>query len=147
VPAGAIPKDGPSAGITIATALLSLATGRSVDHTVAMTGEITLRGRVLPIGGVKEKCLAAMRAGIRKVILPEGNRKDAKELPQVARKALTLQFVSSMDEVARVALMDPAKKPPKPAAKKAPTPRSAPAKPGRKGKGRSDRTAGRAARV
>lgn len=104
VPAGAIPKDGPSAGITIATAILSMATGRPVDRTIAMTGEITLRGRVLPIGGVKEKCLAAMRAGIKQVLLPKQNEKDAKELPPKVRKALKLVFVSDMAEVAANAL-------------------------------------------
>ncbi len=104
VPAGAIPKDGPSAGITIATALLSLATGRPVDHSLAMTGEITLRGRVLPIGGLKEKCLAAMRAGLKKVIMPARNSADAKELPPKAQKALELHFVSTMEEVAALAL-------------------------------------------
>ncbi|GAB4261924.1 MAG: endopeptidase La [Deferrisomatales bacterium] len=104
VPAGAIPKDGPSAGITMATVLLSAMTGRPVDHTVGMTGEITLRGRILPIGGVKEKCLAAARAGLTSVILPERNRRDLEEVPPKVRKALTFHFVKTMDEVIDLAL-------------------------------------------
>ena len=107
VPAGAIPKDGPSAGITMATVVLSLMTGRLINHKIAMTGEITLRGRVLPIGGVKEKCLAAMRAGITDVILPDSNEKDLSDLPAKARKALTFHFVSTMDEVADIVLAEP----------------------------------------
>ncbi|TAL18474.1 endopeptidase La [bacterium] len=109
VPAGAIPKDGPSAGITIATSLLSLMTGRPVDSKLAMTGEISLRGRVLPIGGVKEKCLAARRAGIKRIILPERNRKDLSELPPEARKAIEFHFVTTMDQVAELALKPKAK--------------------------------------
>jgi ATP-dependent Lon protease len=109
VPAGAIPKDGPSAGITIATALMSMCTGRMVDHSVAMTGEITLRGRVLPIGGVKEKCLAAMRAGVKTVIMPERNEKDAKDLPVKARKALELHFATDMEDVLKIVLKPKAK--------------------------------------
>ncbi|MBI5442733.1 MAG: endopeptidase La [Deltaproteobacteria bacterium] len=104
VPAGAIPKDGPSAGITMATALVSLMTGRPVDHTVGMTGEITLRGRVLPIGGLKEKSLAAMQAGLKTVILPERNRKDIEELPPKVRKTVSFRFVTTMDEVIGIAL-------------------------------------------
>ncbi len=104
VPAGAIPKDGPSAGTTIATALLSVMTGRPVDHTVGMTGEITLRGRVLPIGGVKEKCLAAARAGLKTVILPDRNRNDLEDLPPKVRRALTFRPVRTMDEVVGLAL-------------------------------------------
>ena len=104
VPAGAIPKDGPSAGITMATALVSVMTGRPVDHTVGMTGEITLRGRVLPVGGIKEKCLAAMQAGLKTVVLPERNRKDLDELPPKVRRALEFRFVRTMDEVLEVAL-------------------------------------------
>jgi ATP-dependent Lon protease len=99
VPAGAIPKDGPSAGITIATALASLATGHNVTPEVAMTGEITLRGRVLPIGGLKEKTLAAKQAGIKKVILPQHNKKDLVEIPEDARDGLEFVFVDHVDEV------------------------------------------------
>ncbi len=104
VPAGAIPKDGPSAGITMATALVSVMTGRPVDHSMGMTGEITLRGRVLPVGGVKEKCLAAMRAGLKAVILPERNRQDLEELPPKVRRTLTFHPVRTMDEVLELAL-------------------------------------------
>lgn len=104
VPAGAIPKDGPSAGITIFTALLSLLTNRLVESNVSMTGEITLRGLVLPVGGIKEKVLAAHRAGIKKVILPEKNRKDFEEIPEEIRNQLELCFVSEMDQVANLAI-------------------------------------------
>ena len=107
VPAGAIPKDGPSAGITIATALISAFTERPVSKNVAMTGEITLRGRVLPIGGLKEKMLAAHRAGIRTFILPEKNRKDLAEVPKVVTKKLNVVLVNDMEEVLKVALLDP----------------------------------------
>ncbi len=105
VPAGAIPKDGPSAGVTMATVLLSVMTGRPVRHGVGMTGEITLRGRVLPIGGFKEKCLAAMRAGLDTVILPDRNRRDLDEIPPRVKKALTFHLVKTMDEVAELALL------------------------------------------
>jgi ATP-dependent Lon protease len=104
VPAGAIPKDGPSAGITMATALISTLTSTPVRHTVAMSGEITLRGRVLAVGGVKEKVLAAQRAGVQDVILPAGNRQDLTELPAKVRRRLRFVFVESMDEVLAVAL-------------------------------------------
>ncbi len=105
VPAGAIPKDGPSAGITMATALASLATGRAVKPDVAMTGEITLTGRVLPVGGIKEKVLAAKEGGIRIVILPTPNRKDLTEVPDHVRNALEFHFVETMDEVLEIALI------------------------------------------
>lgn len=105
VPAGAIPKDGPSAGITIATALASLATGRPVRHDIAMTGEITLTGRVLPVGGIKEKVLAAKEMGITEIILPTQNEKDLVEIPEHIRKALKFHFVENMDEVLELALM------------------------------------------
>jgi ATP-dependent Lon protease len=104
VPAGAIPKDGPSAGVTIATALWSLLSGRPVRADVAMTGEITLTGQVLPIGGLKEKALAAQRSGIRHVIAPARNAQDADEIPAHLRRALELHFVSHVDELLDVAL-------------------------------------------
>ena len=99
VPAGAIPKDGPSAGITMATALASLLSGRHVRDDVAMTGEITLTGQVLPIGGLKEKALAAQRNGMRTVIAPELNRGDADEIPEHLRSKLEMRFVSEIPEV------------------------------------------------
>jgi ATP-dependent Lon protease len=99
VPAGAIPKDGPSAGVAIATSLISLLTGRPVRHDVAMTGEITLRGRVLPVGGIKEKVLAARRAGISTVILPKRNEKDLDELAENVRQEMKFVFVDTIDEV------------------------------------------------
>ncbi len=105
VPAGAIPKDGPSAGITMATALASLATGCPVRPDIAMTGEITLTGRVLPVGGIKEKVLAAKEAGINEIILPTQNRKDLVEIPDHIRNSLTFHFVESMDEVLNLALL------------------------------------------
>ena len=105
VPEGATPKDGPSAGITIATALASALSGRMVNHTVAMTGEITLRGRVLAIGGLKEKSLAAYRAGIQTILIPEDNKKDIDELETVVKENLTIIPVSTMDEVLKFALV------------------------------------------
>jgi ATP-dependent Lon protease len=109
VPAGAIPKDGPSAGITMATALTSVFTNCPVRRDVAMTGEVTLRGRVLPIGGLKEKILAAKRAGVKIVILPKKNGKDLEEVPKHVRKDLQFVFVETMDEVLAVALKRPGK--------------------------------------
>lgn len=107
VPAGAIPKDGPSAGTAMATALISALTERPVRRSVAMTGEITLRGRVLPIGGVKEKVLGAHRAGITDVILPKANLLDVEDVPEETRNALQFHFVETLDEVLRVALAAP----------------------------------------
>jgi ATP-dependent Lon protease len=104
VPAGAIPKDGPSAGVTMVTALASLLSGRPVKHTVGMTGEVTLQGRVLPIGGVKQKVLAAHAAGLTDVILPERNRGDLDDVPADVREQMTFHFAMSVDEVLAVAL-------------------------------------------
>jgi len=109
VPSGAIPKDGPSAGITILTALVSLITGVKVKNDVAITGEITLRGLVLPVGGIKEKVLAANRAGIMKVIIPEKNRNDLEEIPADIKRKMTFYFVKEMDEVLKIALHNPPK--------------------------------------
>jgi ATP-dependent Lon protease len=104
VPAGAIPKDGPSAGITMATALASLLSGRPVRHTIGMTGEVTLQGRVLPIGGLKQKVLAAHAAGLTDVILPERNRQDLDDVPEHVRDEMTFHPVMSLDEVLELAL-------------------------------------------
>jgi ATP-dependent Lon protease len=104
VPAGAIPKDGPSAGVTIAASLASLLTGRSVRPDVAMTGEITLRGKVLPVGGIKEKVLAARRAGIHTVILPRRNERDLEDIAPELRQELEFVFVDTVDEVLSHAL-------------------------------------------
>jgi ATP-dependent Lon protease len=106
VPAGAVPKDGPSAGVTIATALASLLTGRAVRADVGMTGEITLRGQVLPVGGIKEKALAAHRAGLRTVVIPKRNEKDLEDLPQEIRDEMNFVLVDRVDEVLTTALRD-----------------------------------------
>jgi ATP-dependent Lon protease len=107
VPAGAIPKDGPSAGIAMFTALASLFTNRPVSSEVAMTGEVTLRGLVLPIGGLKEKSLAAARAGIKKVIIPKLNEKDLPDIPEEVKKKITFFPAETVDEVLAVALTPP----------------------------------------
>lgn len=99
VPQGAVPKDGPSAGVAMAAAILSALTHTPARADIAMTGEITLRGKVLPIGGVREKSLAALRAGLTCVLLPEGNRKDVEEIPEGARNALDFRFMETLEQV------------------------------------------------
>ena len=106
VPAGAVPKDGPSAGITMTTALVSLLTGRAVRTGVGMTGEVTLQGRVLPIGGVKQKVLAAQRAGLDTVILPKRNGPDLDDVPEAVRDAMTFHLVDDVRDVFALALDD-----------------------------------------
>jgi ATP-dependent Lon protease len=105
IPEGSIPKDGPSAGITIATALISAFTTRKVRKDVGMTGEITLRGRILPVGGVREKVLSAYRVGLKTVILPKRNDKDLVEVPKQVRAELEIVLVENMDQVLDIALM------------------------------------------
>lgn len=105
VPAGAIPKDGPSAGIAIATALVSEMSDREVRRDVAMTGEITLRGRVLPIGGLKEKVLGAHRAGIKHIIIPKANEGDIEDVPEEVRAVLSFHPVETLSEVLKIALV------------------------------------------
>jgi ATP-dependent Lon protease len=107
IPAGAIPKDGPSAGVAMFLAVASLLSGRTVRADVAMTGEISLRGLVLPIGGVKEKTLAALRAGIGTVMLPARNRKDLEEIPEPARKQLNFVWLDDIDDALAAALESP----------------------------------------
>ncbi|MBW2470379.1 MAG: endopeptidase La, partial [Deltaproteobacteria bacterium] len=104
VPAGAIPKDGPSAGVTMLTALISLLTNKTIHKDLAMTGEITLRGQVLPVGGIKEKVLAAHRAGIKEIILPAWNEKDLEDVPPKVKKEIRFHFVDQMINVLEIAL-------------------------------------------
>ncbi len=104
VPAGAVPKDGPSAGVTMTTALTSLLTGRKVRPEVGMTGEVTLQGRVLPIGGVKQKVLAAHRAGLREVVLPVRNGPDLDDVPEAVRQVMTFHLVTDVRQVLDAAL-------------------------------------------
>jgi ATP-dependent Lon protease len=126
LPAGAIPKDGPSAGVTMSTALLSLMTDRPVRHDIAMTGEVTLQGRVLPVGGIREKCLAALTQGIKDIIIPLANEKDLSDIPAEFKDKMNFICVENLDEVFAVAF-DKSEK----AAKKA----GGSGKAGRKGKG------------
>ena len=103
VPAGAIPKDGPSAGVTMLTALYSLLTNQTIRKDLAMTGEITLRGQVLPVGGIKDKVLGAHRAGIKTIILPKWNEKDLEEVPKKVRKEIAFHFAEKMMDVIKIA--------------------------------------------
>jgi ATP-dependent Lon protease len=107
VPSGAVPKDGPSAGVAMVASLASLLTGRLAPPDVAMTGEITLRGKVLPVGGIKEKVLAAKRAGIRRVIVPEKNRRDIEEIREELLEGLELVYVGTIDEALSRTLLPP----------------------------------------
>jgi ATP-dependent Lon protease len=124
VPAGAIPKDGPSAGVTMLMAMASLFSGRPVRGDVGMTGEVTLRGRVLPVGGIKMKVLAGHRAGITTIILPKRNERDLDELPEDVRSAMTFVPVEQIDEAIKVAFLseETEPKPPIPVQKKEPLP-------------------------
>jgi ATP-dependent Lon protease len=128
VPEGAIPKDGPSAGITMATAILSAFTGRPVRCSVAMTGEITLRGHVLPIGGFKEKILAARRAGIETIVCPKLNKKELDEVPAHLRRGIEFHLVEDVEEVLKLALVPPPEAKPTTGAK---APRPFPTRPRR----------------
>ena len=115
VPEGATPKDGPSAGVTMVTALLSLAKGQHVRPDLAMTGEITLTGKVLAVGGIKEKVMAARRSGVRAVVLPSANRKDWEELPEHVRSGIEIHFADTYEDVYKVAFeYDPELLKPKP---------------------------------
>ena len=105
IPEGAVPKDGPSAGITMATAMLSAITGRAVRANLAMTGEVTLRGNVLPIGGLREKSLAAHRVGIQKILIPKKNVRDLDEVPQAVKDTITFVPVETMSQVLKEALV------------------------------------------
>ena len=125
VPSGSTPKDGPSAGVTIATSLVSLASGRKVKPQLGMTGEITLRGQVLAIGGVKEKVLAAHRSGIKTIILPKQNEQEVDDVPDEIRKTIKFIYVDTIEDVIKAALESPKpvkKKPAKKKTKKKPAP-------------------------
>jgi ATP-dependent Lon protease len=104
VPEGATPKDGPSAGVTIATALISVLSNKKVDRFVGMTGEITLKGRVLPIGGIKEKSIAAARSGIKRIVIPKDNEKDVEDIPEEVRDVLDIHYAETLDDVLKIAL-------------------------------------------
>ena len=103
MPEGAIKKDGPSAGVAVATALVSLCREKPIEHTVAMTGEVTLRGKVLPVGGIKDKVLAALRAGIKTVVLPKRNEKDMEEVPDYAKEHLEFRFADKVGDIMPIA--------------------------------------------
>ena len=118
VPAGAVPKDGPSAGITMATALVSAVSGNKVRHDVSMTGELTLTGRVLPIGGIKEKVLGAVRAGIKEIIVPVENEADLEDIPEDVRSKIVFHLAENLDDVIQVALVRNGHRPSKRTAKK-----------------------------
>ena len=105
VPEGAVPKDGPSAGVAITTALVSAFTGKKVSHEIGMTGEVTLRGRVLPIGGLKEKSIAALRSGLKKILIPLENQRDLEDIPHEVRDKLQIEFVETVDDVLNKALV------------------------------------------
>ena len=146
IPEGSVPKDGPSAGITMAVALVSAFTGVPVRHDLAMTGEVTLRGKVLPIGGLKEKILAAKQHEISEVLVPEDNRKDLAEIPENLREGMTFHHVDSLAEVIRLALArDPLHKAAAAPGRPPGTPRARDAA-GVEGDSGSDRRAGTAAR-
>jgi ATP-dependent Lon protease len=114
IPEGAQPKDGPSAGVTMATALVSLISGKPVKKGVSMTGEVTLRGQVLPVGGIKEKMLAAHRAGLKTIILPKRNVLDLEDVPDEIKKSLSFVFAETVDDVLKAALEKPVRHPPNP---------------------------------
>ena len=105
MPEGAVPKDGPSAGVAITTAIVSCLTKRHVDNNVAMTGEVTLRGNALPIGGLREKSLAALRSGIKTIIVPLANKKDVGELPEEVKKKLKIHYMKEVDDALKIALL------------------------------------------
>ena len=135
VPAGAVPKDGPSAGVAISAALMSLFRNRAIHQEMAMTGEVTLTGRVLPVGGVREKVLAARRAGITTVLIPRHNEKDLVELPAEVKADVTFHSVDTLDDVMHLLFPAKAPKPAAAASKPQPTPaktakKEAPRKPG-----------------